>query len=228
MQGWCIVSTHRASSLFKRLIIVRVGCGAGLAKDLATCAADVAVVVDTLAADRAGDTLRFVARHLTRMNRHTYPLLAEELGVRKLAIGKHLLLVLVFDIRVEFAGSLLGRFKRGDADTFVCWRVASRIQRRTQVYEGGGHLSPVPKLEGAFAKTAAGDDGDGVGGAAVDLHKGDESLAIGTARLVDAKSLAANHGEANAEDLSGAEMAVGEFGLAEEIVKGLHETMIVP
>ena len=106
MQGWCILNRISLEDrLFKRLIVARFGRGAGLAKDLAICAAYVPIVVDSLTADCAGDTLRFVARHLTWMNRHTYPLLAEEVEVWKLAIGKHLLLVLVLDIRVKLGAS---------------------------------------------------------------------------------------------------------------------------
>ena len=98
----------------------------------------------------------------------------------------------------------------------------------SQIDEGGGHLAPVAKLDGAFAEAAAGDDGDGVGGAAVDLDEGDETLAVWTAfGVVDAEALAAEHGQADAEDLAGAEMAVGNFGFAEESVEGLHGLMIL-
>ena len=42
------------------------------------------------------------------------------------------------------------------------------------------------------------------------------------ARIFDAEFLESQHGEANAEDLSGAEMAVGDFGFAEISVEGKH------
>ena len=47
-------------------------------------------------------------------------------------------------------------------------------------------------------------------------------LAIGGAGLVDAKTLAAEHGESYTEDLAGAEVTVRDFGLAKEVVEGLH------
>ena len=56
----------------------------------------------------------------------------------------------------------------------------------TDVDEGGGHLAPVAELEGALAEAAAGDDADGVGGAAVDFDEGDEAFAVVAARVVDA------------------------------------------
>ncbi len=132
---------------------------------------------------------------------------------------------------VEIAGALLGGFEGGDADGFVDGGVALRWERRSQVDEGGGHLAPVAELDGALAEAAAGDDGDGVGGAAVDLDEGDEALAVfridEAFGVVDAEALAAEHGQADAEDLAGAEVAVSDFGFAEESVEGLHKLMIL-
>ena len=54
-----------------------------------------------------------------------------------------------------------------------------------------------------------------------------EALAVGTFGIVDAEALAAEHGHADAEDLAGAEMAVSDFGFAEEGVEGLHDLMIL-
>ncbi len=96
-----------------------------------------------------------------------------------------------------------------------------------EVDEGGGHLAPVAELEGALAEAAAGDDADGVGSAAVDFDKGDEAFAVAAAGLVDAEALAAEHGHAYAEDLAGAEVAVGGFGLLEEIGEGVHVSIVV-
>ena len=104
------------------------------------------------------------------------------------------------------------------------------MRGEAEVDEGGGHLAPVAELEGALAEAAAGDDGDGVGGAAVDLDEGDEAFAVGIDEafgVVDAEALAAEHGHADAEDLAGAEVAVGDFGFAEEGVEGLHGLMIL-
>ena len=45
--------------------------------------------------------------------------------------------------------------------------------------------------------------------------------------VVDAEALAAEHRQADAEDLAGAEVAVGDFGFVEEGVEGLHKLMIL-
>ncbi len=98
-----------------------------------------------------------------------------------------------------------------------------------EVDEGGGHLAEVAELEGALADAGGGDDGDGVGGAAVDFDEDDEALAVGVegavgegaeAGVVDAETEEGEHGHADAEDLAGAEVAMGEFGVVEEIVEG--------
>ncbi len=84
-------------------------------------------------------------------------------------------------------------------------------------------------LEGALAEAAAGDDGDGIGGAAVDLDEGDEALAVGVERavgemagagVVDVEMVEGEHGHAHAEDLTGAEMAMSDFGFVKEVVQG--------
>jgi hypothetical protein len=155
-------------------------------------------------------------------------LLGEEVGVGKLAVGEHLLLVLVFDVRVEVAGALLGGLAGGDADGAGV-RLAGGGERcagRSQIDEGGGHLAPVAELEGTFAEAAAGDDGDGVGGAAIDLDEGDEAFAVGSLGVVDAQASTAEHRQTNAEDLSGAEMSMGDFGLTQEGFEALHALMI--
>lgn len=150
------------------------------------------------------------------------PLFGEEVGVWKLAVGEHLLLILIFDVWVELAGALLGRLECRDTNSFVGGGIAVHLERGVEVDEGGGHLSPVAELQGSLAQAAAGDDGDGVGGTAVDFDEGDEALAVGGAGLGDAETPATEHGEPHAEDLSGAEVAVGELGLMKEIVEGLH------
>jgi len=189
--------------------------------------ANLAVVVNALAALFADDAWGFVAGHLAGVDGDLDPLFLEEVGVDHLAVGEHLLLVFVFDLRVEIAGALLGGFEGGDADAFVRGgAIVEWIQGEVQIDEGGGHLPPVAEFESTLAEAAAGDDGDGVGGAAIDFDEGDETLAVGGAGLGDAEALAAEHGEADAEDLAGAEVAVGELGLAEEVVEGLHGVMI--
>ena len=86
-----------------------------------------------------------------------------------------------------------------------------------EIDEGRGHLAPVAELERALAQPAAGHHADRVGGAAVDLDKGDQALAIAAARLLDAQASAAQHRHAHTQDLSRAKMAVGDFGLAAEV-----------
>ncbi len=92
---------------------------------------DFAVVVDAFAAAVAGDAGGFVAGHLAGVEGDADPLFGEEVGVGEFAVGEHLLLVLVFDVRVEFAGALLGGFEGGDADGFVGGGVVLRwFERR--------------------------------------------------------------------------------------------------
>ena len=92
------------------------------------------------------------------------------------------------------------------------------------VNEGRGHLSPVAKFQSALSETASGDQGYGVGGAAVDFDERDQTFAIFfiAARVFDAQFLESDHGQAHAQYLPRAEMAVGDFGFAEVIVKGEH------
>ncbi len=97
-----------------------------------------------------------------------------------------------------------------------------------EVNEGGGHFAEVAELEGALADAGGGDDADGVRGAAVDFYEDDEALAVRVegaagedagAGVVDAEAGEREHGHADAEDLAGAEVAVGEFGVVEEGVE---------
>ncbi len=210
----------------QRLVVAGLGEGAALAESLSV-AKSFAIVVDAFATLRAGDAGGFVAGHLARMDRDGNPLFAEEIFVGEFAVGEHLLLVFVFDVRVEVAGALLGGLEGGDSEGFVDGCVALWRERGREVDEGCGHLAPVAEFDGALAEAAAGDDGDGVGGAAVDLDKRDETLAVDALGVVDAKAFAAKHSQADAEDLASAQMAVGDFGFAEECVERLHNLMIL-
>ena len=143
--------------------------------------------------------------------------------VGEVAVGLHLLGVL-FEVGVEFAGAVLGSLEGYDAESFV----AVVGEGLVEVDEGGGHLAEVAELEGTLAHAAGGDDGDGVGGAAIDFDDGDEALAVGVegavgemagARVVNVEPVKGEHGHADAEDLAGAEMAVGDFGFVEERVE---------
>jgi hypothetical protein len=138
------------------------------------------------------------------------------------AIGQHLLLVLAFDFGMHRPRQRLGRFFGGDADGFAGAYVFYAQIFYAEINEGRGHLSPVAKFQGALAETASGDYGYGVGGAAVDFYERHQAFAIFTARVVDAQLLESQHRQAHAEHLSGAEMAVGDFGFAKIFVEGKH------
>jgi len=114
------------------------------------------------------------------------------------------------------AGERFGRFFCGYADGFAVGHV----------HEGGSDFSPVAEFQGTLAEAASGDDGYGVGGAAVDLYERDEALAVSAVRIVDAEFLKAQHGKTHAEDLAGAEVAVGFLGIAEVFVEGFHKPAI--
>jgi hypothetical protein len=212
--------------LRQRLVVASLGEGAALAESFSV-AEGLAFVVDAFTTLRAGDAGGFVAGHLARVDGDGNPLFAAEVFVGEFAVGEHLLLVLVFDVRVEVAGALFGGLEGGDAKGFVDGGVALGREGRREIDEGRGHLAPVAKFYGALAESAAGDDGDGVGGAAVNLDKGDEALAVDALWVVDAEAFAAKHSHADAEDLASAQVAVGDFGFAEESVEGLHNLMIL-
>ena len=82
---------------------------------------------------------------------------------------------------MHLASQGLRRFLRGDADCLAA----------VHVDECGGDFAPVAKLQRALAQAASGDDGDGVGGAAVDFDEGDEALSVFSLRIVDAELLQA-------------------------------------
>jgi hypothetical protein len=202
--------------------------GAGLAEGLAI-EGGLAVVVDTFAALGAGDARGFVAGHLAGVEGNLDPLLREEIGVGEFAVGEHLLLVLVFDVRVALAGTGLGGFEGGDADGFVsgCEGVfyggaeyGGAEYGGCEVEEGGGHLAPVADLEGALAEAAAGDHSNSVGGAAINLYKGDEAFAVfwrvDAAWVFYAETLEGEQCHADTEDLAGAKVAVGDLCVFEE------------
>ncbi len=207
----------------ERLVVEGFGVGAGEAEALAV-ALDEAIEVDAFAAAGAGYALAFEAGKLAGRERDADPLGGEEFVVGELAVGLHLLRVLG-EVGVEFAGAGLGGFEGYDADGFVNIGVEFGVE----VDEGGGHLAEVAMLEGALAEAAAGDDGDGVGGAAVDLDEGDQALAVGVegavgemagAGVVNVEAGKREHGHADAEDLAGTEMTVSDFGFVEEVVEG--------
>src|SRR5579872_1829354 len=218
------MSTARASGLSlivrlrssaRRPVITLLGMCARQA-ELLSIADNEAVVVDSLAARSACDALAFVAGHLARRELDLDPLLAEEVGIIHLAIGLHLLLVLVLDLRVELACFLLRGLQSDDANRFAA----------AQVDEGRRHLAPVAKLERAFAETASGHDTNGIGRAAVDFDESDQPLAVAAARLIDVKAAASEHGHAHAEHLSSAEMPVRLLCIAQQFIQRFHTAML--
>src|SRR6185437_6497739 len=198
--------------VLERLVIARFRAGAGEAEALSV-SFDEAVVVDAFTALCTGEAVAFVAGEFLWRQGDADPFLGEEVGIGHFAVGEHLLPVFVVDIGVQGAGQLLRRFAGGDADG-----AAAR-----NVDEGGGHLAPVAEFKRALAQAAAGDDADGVGGAAVDFDEGDEAFAIAAPRLLDVQAPAAEEGHAHAENLAGAEVAVRGFGQGEEVFEGFHE-----
>src|SRR5712692_1957405 len=204
----------RRDAALQRFVIPVIAIGAGAAKDFAV-AAYLTAEVDAFTTGGADDTLAFVSGKFFWRKFDLHPLRGEQVVVRDFAVSEHLLLVFIPELGVHLACESLGRLFRRDAN-----RLSG-----ADVHEGGGDLAPVAELQGALAEAATGDDGDGVGGAAVNLHKSDQTLAVFTARIVDAQPGQAEHGQAHTQDLSGAEMAVGLFGVAEIFVEGFHSVV---
>jgi hypothetical protein len=90
---------------------------------------------------------------------------------------------------------------------------------------GGCDFSPVTELQRALAQSTASNNGDGVGGAAVNLNKCNQALAVFLValRIVDAQLLQAKHRHAHAEHLPGTEVPVCLLGIAEIFVERFHE-----
>ena len=86
----------------------------------------------------------------------------------------------------------------------------------------GCDFSPVAKFERALAQPAAGDHRNSIGSAAVDLNEGDEALAVFAEGIVDSEFDEAQHRQPDTEHLSGAEVPVCSFGIAEIFVERFH------
>ena len=76
-------------------------------------------------------------------------------------------------------------------------------------------------IETALAEAAIGDESDGVCHAAIDFDIRDDTLAFADG-IFDAEFAKAEHGEADTEDLTGADVAVGDGGVFEVLVEGFH------
>ena len=81
----------------------------------------------------------------------------------------------------------------------------------------GGDFAPVSELQCTLAEAAAGNHGDGIGGAAVDFHKSNQTLAVLATGIVNAELRQAEHGQPHAQDLTGAKVSVRLFGVAQDI-----------
>ena len=117
---------------------------------------------------------------------------------------------------MHLAGKGFGRFLRGNAN-----RISALNINECRCY-----LSPVAKFQSTLAETASGYDADGVGRTAVDLDDRNEPLAVLAVRIIDAKFFQSQHSETHTEDLPGAEVAVGLFGVAEVFVEGFHNLAV--
>src|SRR5262249_810466 len=89
-------------------------------------------------------------------------------------------------------------------------------------HERRRHFSPIAKLQRALSQAASGDDPDRVGGAAVNLNKGHQPLAVFALRILDVETSQPEHGHTYAQHLAGAEMAVRLFGVVKILIGGLH------
>ena len=88
-------------------------------------------------------------------------------------------------------------------------------------------ILPQSRNLSALTETAAGHKSDGVGGARIDFHKRDQAFAVLAAGIVDSELGQTQHGEANTQHLTGAEMAVGLGGVAQVVVKRMHAKAVV-
>src|SRR5437867_13137448 len=91
-------------AVLQRLVVALAGAGA--AQDPAALHY-LPLEVDAFPAFGAGHASGLVTRHVLRAETHPHPLDIEQLFVRHLAIGAHLLLIPVFDLRIQLAGALL-------------------------------------------------------------------------------------------------------------------------
>ena|SRR5579859_2833300 len=187
--------------------------GAGAAEDF-VIAANFAAEIDSLSADFTGHALTFVPGKFLGWQINFDPLCCEQVVIGDFTVSEHLLLILVCDLGMELAGQRLRRFFRSDADGFTSGYVDERC----------GDFAPVAEFQCALAKAASGNDGDRVGSTAVDFHECNQALAVVALWIVDAKFLQAEHCEANAQDLAGADVSVGLFGVVEVLVEGFHRS----
>src|SRR5260370_132165 len=109
-----------------------------------------------LSADHAG---AFEARQIFRLDFDFHPLLVEKDFVGEFRVG-FLLAGVLAEFRKHFAGSLLGRFSRGDTHGTA----------GLQVDESGGNFSPIAEFQPALTQSAVGDQRAGVRYATIDFY----------------------------------------------------------
>ena len=117
-------------------------------------------------------------------------------------VGKFGVSFLLTRFFVEFGKSFAGRLLGG----FFCRHADGATG--LQIHKSGRDFAPVAKFQRALAKPAVGHHRNGIGDAAVNLHVGHQALAPALG-VVDAQFAQAQHGQAYAENLARAQMAVG-------------------
>src|SRR5260370_13310112 len=100
-----------------------------------------------LSADHAG---AFEARQIFRLDFDFHPLLVEKDFVGEFRVG-FLLAGVLAEFRKHFAGSLLGRFSRGDTHGTAGLQVA----------DSGANLAPITEFQHALSEAAVGGQPDG-------------------------------------------------------------------
>jgi hypothetical protein len=123
----------------------------------------------------------------------------EQFFRRHVPIGAHLLAIAVFDFPIDLAGARFGGFERDQPYRFVLLQITKR----------SSDLAEIPELQRALSEAATGDNGDGIGGAPIDLNPGYEAFAVFARRVFYTKKFHPSHRHTQAEDLAGANMSMG-------------------
>jgi hypothetical protein len=144
-----------------------------------------------------------------------YPLLRKQNVIGQLRVGP-LLAIFSGKIGEHLFGSLLRRFLGGDANGAAS----------LQITESSGDFAPVTKFQSALAEPRVGDQRDSVGDAAIDLDVGNDALAVGDG-IINSQFPQPQHGQADAKDLSGAKVSMGEGSEFEVFGKCLHIAAIL-
>ena len=166
--------------------------------------------VNSLSATGTRNAVGLISRQLGGLDGNSNAFQAEQLIVAKFAVRQHLLMALVFDLRMQLASKITRILEGDDANSGVSG----------EIDEGSGHLPPVSKFERAFAQPAAGDHPNGIGGATVNLNVGCKPLAVGTQRIFDAQGVKSEERHAHAEYLAGAHVSVRDLRFLQKSLEG--------